>query len=410
MFIQQILLAQESIPGVTPAETTTPPLGEGLFDQVWGAATNSTEDLEIPSSLNKLWSMAMDGGMYRTICFLGMLIAVFAVGFWCVKFYKTLEDGGLKPAAAEMMVPLMLVVMLSNNGKNFKDLTLATRDAMNGFNVTLNRVIDAEVNLRSATDILRNFDTMVTFTDNQAKACQSETEFQRYEQCMTNKGSVVLVANKAMEAFWPNTTGITSNGAKWQKEIQEWKDYTENYTKNRFNTDTLDVMRGGNILNKMTDIKKVRTFADTADLRATILSFRGSFLYIIEVMMLVTALVGPVFLALSMFPVGTKPLLSWGVSFITLGFCKICFSLISGLSSLAMVLSGPNNTDMLVTAIVLGLLAPVLAVSVASGSGLATLSSIGYSAQPFKISTGVVPYSPQVIDNDSNGGGKKKVL
>jgi hypothetical protein len=66
-----------------------------------------------------------------------------------------------------------------------------------------------------------------------------------------------------------------------------------------------------------------------------------------------------------------------------------------------MVLSGPNNVDMLVTSIVLGLLAPVLAVSVASGSGLAALSSIDYSAQPFKISTGVVPYSPQAIDNDS---------
>jgi ABC-type transport system involved in cytochrome c biogenesis permease component len=115
-------------------------------------------------------------------------------------------------------------------------------------------------------------------------------------------------------------------------------------------------------------------------------------------MMLVKALVGPVFLALSLFPVGSKPLLSWGVSFLTLGFCKICFSLISGLSSLAMVLSGPNNVDMLVTSIVLGLLAPVLAVSVASGSGLATLSSIGYSAQPFKISTGITPYSPQVIE------------
>ena len=63
-----------------------------------------------------------------------------------------------------------------------------------------------------------------------------------------------------------------------------------------------------------------------------------------------------------------------------------------------MVLSGPNNVDMLVTSIVLGLLAPVLAVSVASGSGLATLSSIGYSAQSFKINTGVTPYSPQVVE------------
>jgi hypothetical protein len=76
--------------------------------------------------------------------------------------------------------------------------------------------------------------------------------------------------------------------------------------------------------------------------------------------MLVTALVDPVFLALSLFPVGSKPLLSWGVSFLTLGFCKICFSLISGLSSLAMVLSGPNNVDMLVTSLVLNLSKSVL--------------------------------------------------
>jgi hypothetical protein len=119
-------------------------------------------------------------------------------------------------------------------------------------------------------------------------------------------------------------------------------------------------------------------------------------------MMLITALVCPVFLELSMFPVGSKPLLTWAVSFLTLGFCKICFSLISGLSSLAMVLSGPNNVDMLVTSIVLGLLAPVLAVSVASGSGLATLSSIGYSAQPFGLSSGIIPYTPQSFNSNTN--------
>jgi ABC-type transport system involved in cytochrome c biogenesis permease component len=127
--------------------------------------------------------------------------------------------------------------------------------------------------------------------------------------------------------------------------------------------------------------------------------------YIIEVMMLVTGLIGPIFLALSMFPVGLKPLITWGTSFLTLGFCKICFSLISGLSSLAMVLSGPDNIDMLVTAIVLGLLAPVLSFSIASGSGIQALSTISYSAQPFRIGTGITPYSPESLSRDN--GGKK---
>jgi hypothetical protein len=395
MFIPQVLLAQSlSIPGVTPSDlsesvpvtsVTTAPPGEGLFDQLWGAVTNSTQDLEIPAALNKLWTIAMEGSMYKMVCLLGTLLAVFAVGFWCVKLYKTLDEGGLRPAVNEIVFPIILVAMLSNNGKNMKELTLGTRDAMNSFNATLNKAIDAEVNLKAATDVLSFFDAAISFTDNQVKSCQSETEAQKFQDCMTKNAASTQVFNTGLSSLWPST----NNGAKWQKEINDWKDYTANYTKNRFNTDTLDLMRGGNIMSKMTDIKNIRRFEDTADLRGVILSFRGAFLYIIEVMMLVTALVGPVFLALSMFPVGTKPLLTWGVSFLTLGFCKICFSLISGLSSLAMVLSGPKNVDMLVTSIVLGLLAPALAISVASGSGLATLSSVTQSAQGFGFNSGV---------------------
>jgi hypothetical protein len=90
-------------------------------------------------------------------------------------------------------------------------------------------------------------------------------------------------------------------------------------------------------------------------------------------------------------------------------FYKICFSLISGLSSLAMVLSGPNNVDMLVTSIVLGLLAPVLAFSIASGSGIQALSSLSYSSQPFGIGSGITPYNPQTVDGNSRRSGAEGV-
>jgi hypothetical protein len=105
-------------------------------------------------------------------------------------------------------------------------------------------------------------------------------------------------------------------------------------------------------------------------------------------MMLVTALVGPIFLGLSLFPVTNKPFLPWGISFLSLGFCKICYTLISGLSAIAMVFNGPG-TDMLVASMVLGLLAPVLAFSIASGSGLAALTQVSYSAQNFGLNNGI---------------------
>jgi hypothetical protein len=372
--------------------------------------TTPTQDNDIPKALNTLWKMAMEGNMYKTVSLLGVLIAVFGVGFWCVKFYRTIEDGGLRPAINDVVAPIILVIMLSNGGDNMRSITLGARDAMNGFNVSLNQIIDTDVNLGSALDVLKLSDVSLTVIDGLTSDCKSKTQFTEYKDCMNSRGVWAKAIVKGIDGSWPSTNDKSNYGAQWQKEIDEWKAYTASYANNRFNLDDLNAARDGFVAGKGLDIKNIKSFKDTAELRGIILSFRGSFLYIIEVMMLVTALIGPIFLSLSMFPVGIKPLLTWGTSFLTLGFCKICFSLISGLSSMAMVLSGPNNIDMLVASIVLGLLAPVLAFSIASGTGISALSTISYSAQPFRIGTGITPYSPQVVDRDTqnNPDGARK--
>jgi hypothetical protein len=87
-------------------------------------------------------------------------------------------------------------------------------------------------------------------------------------------------------------------------------------------------------------------------------------------------------------------MLAWGTSFLSLGFCKICFSLISGLSAIAFVYAGPDNIDMTVVAVVLGILAPVLAFGIASGSGLNALSNVSQISQNFGINTGAAYYVP----------------
>jgi hypothetical protein len=97
---------------------------------------------ETSTVLNKLQEISMEGEMYRAICFLGTLIALLAIGCWCVKFYKTFKEK--RPAIHEMVLPLLLIVMLSNNGKNMKDLTLATKNAMNNFNAPIVRAADIQ--------------------------------------------------------------------------------------------------------------------------------------------------------------------------------------------------------------------------------------------------------------------------
>jgi hypothetical protein len=388
-FNYQLFFAQTFLPN---------PSGSSTVDSIVSIFTNkfNVEPDSVPGALDKLWDIAMDGSMYQIVCRLGLFIAVVAVGFWCVKFYKTLDEGGLRPAINDLVFPILLVVLLSNGGGNMKNLTNFTRDAMNGFNRSINTVIDSEVSLTAARKVLGFADVSTSIIDANVAACHSITELDKLSECLRYKEIAAnYQINLAAGRFFDISPVKTGNSADWQAQVTKWREHIKDYSKNSFNlSNVIKVSSTG----KETDITKISRFEDTEELRRIILSFRGSFLYIIEVMMLITGLIGPIFVALSMFPVGTKPMIAWGTSFLSLGFCKICFSLISGLSSLAMVYSDPGNVDMLVAAIVLGLLAPILAFSIASGTGLSALTTVAYSGQAFKINTGVGFYSPSTGD------------
>jgi hypothetical protein len=92
---------------------------------------------------------------------------------------------------------------------------------------------------------------------------------------------------------------------------------------------------------------------------------------------------------LSLFPVETKPLIAWGTSFLSLGFYKVCCTLISGLSSIAFVYAGLENIDATTVAVILGLLSPVLVFSIVSSSGIGALSNISKTAQSGGLKVGI---------------------
>jgi hypothetical protein len=375
-------------------------LRDFLFSSASGAA--------VPRALDMLWTVAMEGTLYSLICRLGLLIAVFGIGFWCLKFYKSLEEGSLRPVVNDIIWPLLLVILLSNNGANMRSLTMVTRDMMNSINRSVDTVVSAEISLQNVLRVLATSDWFTEVVNREIRVCQENTDIAAYSGCM---GSVKVFADNFLNnnANWPS-----SASAQMQKSTEEFRQYQRDRTKNTLSTEKIqsikDAQEGadGKKISNVIDITKISGFDDTSELRRVILGFRGSFLYIIEVMMLVTGMFGPIFLAISIFPVGTKPITSWGISFVSLGFCKICFTLISGLSALAMVFAGPKSTDMVVASIVLGLLSPILAFGVASGSGIAALNSVALVGQGFGLNPGVSygsapsPEDPSKKNNNPN--------
>jgi hypothetical protein len=395
------------------------------------ALSKNLDSQSVAKSFDTVWKIAMDGNLYKLVCSIGLLIAIFAVGFWCVKFYISLEEGGYRPAVNEMIFPLVLIVLLSNGGANMRDATVATRNVLNNVNESVNKVVSLDIDMRTAIKTLATNeavkDTLTTMFD----SCYARPNLNEFGGCVQNRkiaaqnlvkkaGSTIQNSGNAAfqaqlsiwEANWQQTANVFSSIVTPEQalvipQIEVPGNTTTTNTTNA--TGPLDSPSSTSSSGTPISTRKSNTeapnvfdhstYSSDAPKRAinnTIMSFRTAFLYVIEVMMLVTALIGPIFVALSMFPIGTKPVMAWGTSFLSLGFCKICFSLISGLSAIAFVYAGPDNTDMTVVAVVLGLLAPVLSFGIASGSGIGALNNIGTVSQNFGINTGTGYYNPNV--------------
>jgi hypothetical protein len=66
-----------------------------------------------------------------------------------------------------------------------------------------------------------------------------------------------------------------------------------------------------------------------------------------------------------------------------------------------MVYAGPENVDMVVASLVLGLFAPVLSFGIASGSGISILNTIAYTGQSYGVNLGMSSYIPQASNPPS---------
>ncbi len=348
----------------------------------------------------------MNGNLYKLVVTIGISIAVFAVGFWCVKFYQAIEEGGLRPAVRELAYPLILVVLLANGGDNMRSLTLATRDIMNNVNSAANSVIDADVSIRSASQALNDNFVTQSIIGGLYRQCMASGDLNKMKSCADGtRIQINALTGGAAPAL--QVSGDVQYQAQLAKFTEKMKERNESRYKQVMATANGESQKEeANVVAENQGEKKPDTNISVLDssyfendqalegITKTIMSFRVAFIYIVEIMMIITGLVGPIFLGLSLFPVGTKPLIAWGVSFLSLGFCKICYTLISGLSSIAFVYAGPDNIDAATVAVVLGILSPVLSFSIASNSGISALNGVIGPAQIGGINFGLGYPSP----------------
>jgi hypothetical protein len=126
--------------------------------------------------------------------------------------------------------------------------------------------------------------------------------------------------------------------------------------------------------NPLTGIGKAIGSALEAAMQGWLIGFGIAFQWLVEVVWLLMGLLAPLAVGGTLLPVAQKSLLAWLIGFWSVGLCKLCFNVLVGLLSMVQLQAKTGNT--LVFSIAVGFLSPVLAVTMAAGGGMATLSSL----------------------------------
>jgi ABC-type multidrug transport system fused ATPase/permease subunit len=324
----------------------------------------------IAKSLDSLWKAALTGPLYQSINNVGVLLAVFCIGFWCFKFYREMEEGGLRPAASELIFPIILVFLLSNGGSNLSNCTMGMRDYMNKVNTQLISNVGTTLNFQKALDNLSAYASSEQKIAELRARCDGITNNEKLELCLEESREM---ANALIEQY------------KALSPPESWLDALQKDLEDAFSAP-------GKVIST---IKRVALSPILVAVQAFMAAMQGAFQYAIEISMLLTALFAPIALGLSLLPFGAKPIYAWISGFISLGLCKTSLNIIAGLVATASQDVGPDGGS-LVTAIAIGLLSPILALGLSTGGGMAIFSGICAAASS-AVSMGVSAVTAGIV-------------
>ena len=311
-----------------------------------GAAASAA----IAESMNGLWDDVLSGGLYGAIAQLGVFFGVGTLLLFVVQWAKDMVDGDNPKAFSELIWPLVVVVLLSNQAQPLAAATRGLREIINSTNQTLLTSTSASIQLQEAyqramADIGSQDAARSLLTQ-----CESIADPQQRRECMEN----AIAQARAIADSSPN------GGKGWFPDfgVSEF-----------FNTNVFQLA-----------------------VRGWLIAFSIAFQWMIEISMLLTALMGPLAVGGSLLPVGQKAIFAWLTGFFSVGMVKVSFNIISGL--VATLVVNAEENDPMIFAFATGLLAPILAMAIAAGGGMAVFNSLS-SITRFGLGSVVTRILPQ---------------
>lgn len=292
----------------------------------------------IAAAMDQLWQdvLGNSGGLYAAIANLGVLFAIGTLLIWAVQWAKTLLEDGTGSSFSEIIWPLVVVVLLANDGGLLATCTLQVRGIINQANQTVLQSTSSSVRLEEAyRQIVQEIgaeDAARGLLDQCAAIADQEQQL----SCLENA----------------------------KEQAQQISGSLDNSPSNRFQR-FLERFNVGEIFN--TNILQMAV-------RGWLIAFGIAFQWIVEISMLLTGLLGPLAVGGSLLPVGNKAIFAWLTGFFSVGMVKLSFNIINGL--VAVMVLNAGDSDPMIFAFATGLISPILSLALAAGGGMAVFNSL----------------------------------
>jgi hypothetical protein len=344
-------------PPLLPADPNAASYGggiEGFSNQLVDATSNL-----VAQGWDQTWTNVISGPLYGILARFGLMIAGFVIIFFVFQLARNmLEDHSNRPIA-ELIWPIVVVVFLSNNGALLGGLTLGMRNFINQQNSQILTVTSAGLNAQSALNRLANFQSAKSQLAALQNACDNIRDNALLESCL-------IGVREQADQIIQSAASKEVNGS-WLGSLQ-----------------TLAQQAISNPLQGLGNLAGATVrfislpFAGIA--QAILMASQAAFQLLVEASMLLTAVLGPIALGASLLPFGAKPIWAWLTAFWSVGLCKLSLNILTGLIAQATYQSGPTDAMGLIIPIALGILSPILAISMAAGGGMAIFNGLTSAA------------------------------
>lgn len=343
-----------------------------MFDNYQDLLNRAREaSTEISNQYDNLWQNALgiaEGSvnLYGALCELGIVFAVGTSLFMILSMYKEVQEGK-NAVIAQLIIPLIVGLLLFNNGSRLATFTLEIRELINNLNnnllsttiqtTNLNESFRTAIVANSTTDeVSRFFRQCISLNGEDLNNCLKESIQQSY--------SLFSIVN----TVFPTTMWSAMQNNLLMLEMALSGE-----------TSTFPGLWVSPELSNLISPLIVPLWQSA--LFTILVAMSQGYQHAIELAMLLTALLGPLAVGGSILPLGPGiPVFAWLTGFFSLGIAKLSFNIILGL--IAVVMNSQAATlDNMWFPTVLGLFAPILASALAAGGGIAIWQSIISAAQ-----------------------------